>query len=565
MARRFPVLVALAMAAVAAVFAPALWGEFVYDDHALLARNPALHSPDGVLDLVTQPLWPGLDYWRPLTGLVLSAGLAAGDGGPLVVHGVALTLHLVAMWALYALVRRCGDDRVLALAAATLFALHPVQVESVAWASAVNDVLWGACALVGGLAFVRWRQGGSRGLPWGATVAFALALAAKEAGVVTLALYAVLDAVGRTGVLRWPTALLRAYGPAVVVLLCYLGLRAVVVGSSVGVQGSGVAADLEWARALTLRAELLGRFAGLFVMPAPLVLFRGIEVAPDWTEVTTWLPIVAAGAVVVGVWWACRSGCRPAGVGALWFLVALAPALAFADAVGPYPLADRYLYVAVAGGATAVMAALGALPAVPRRAAAVALVLLAAFGTSIRIGAWADQSSWVAAAVAGSPEDPRAQFMHGRLLLEGSQRLPPGPEQLAQVDRARAAFEAAERALGGSRYAARSLRQHLAEQVAVAVGWCIFARDPRGAQESFAESVRRWPASSPAHVGWGVTLGALGQLDPAQSALERAVQLDPLNAEAHHNLGQVHRLRGDTARAEASFAESARIRGGSGR
>lgn len=64
---------------------------------------------------------------------------------------------------------------------------------------------------------------------------------------------------------------------------------------------------------------------------------------------------------------------------------------------------------------------------------------------------------------------------------------------------------------------------------------------------------RRWPDQA---VGWNLLaegLRATGQLDEAESACRRALQVDPANAEAHNNLGNVLRDRGDLEAAEAAY------------
>ena len=51
----------------AGVMAPALWGEFVYDDLPLVVQNPRVQSLTGAL---FEPLWgPEQAYWRPIPGL----------------------------------------------------------------------------------------------------------------------------------------------------------------------------------------------------------------------------------------------------------------------------------------------------------------------------------------------------------------------------------------------------------------------------------------------------------------------------------------------------------------
>src|SRR5262249_29480195 len=71
-----------------------------------------------------------------------------------------------------------------ALAGALVFALHPLQAESVAWASETKDLLCGLCALIALRRLVTWRARGGMSAYTGASLAFVAALLAKPSAVV---------------------------------------------------------------------------------------------------------------------------------------------------------------------------------------------------------------------------------------------------------------------------------------------------------------------------------------------------------------------------------------------
>src|SRR5262245_43243182 len=186
----------LALAAVAitaAVFARALWNGFVYDDELLIVRNPLVTAPESPGQLLGQPLWKDHAFWRPLTALVLCAGYHAGAGGAAVLHALSVALHAAATGGAFALAHRVTRRPPIAFCAALLFGLHPVQVESVAWATSIDAPLWGCCGLWASWAHLRWRERGSRGAPWLATSCFAAALLAKEPAIAVLPAIAVID------------------------------------------------------------------------------------------------------------------------------------------------------------------------------------------------------------------------------------------------------------------------------------------------------------------------------------------------------------------------------------
>ena len=103
----------------AGVMAPALWGEFVYDDLPLVVQNPRVHSLTGAL---FEPLWgPEMAYWRPVPGFLMALSLATG--GATALHGWALIIHLAATCVAFGLARDLTRSVAGGLLAATLFAL----------------------------------------------------------------------------------------------------------------------------------------------------------------------------------------------------------------------------------------------------------------------------------------------------------------------------------------------------------------------------------------------------------------------------------------------------------
>lgn len=136
-------------------YAPVLDNAFVWDDGANLvaARSSWGTGFEGVRWSFTTPFF---GHYQPLTWLSYRVDLALSGATPRGVHATNLALHLVAS-ALVGLLAAgftarasrqngpAGDPRTFALVAglvaAALFALHPVHVESVAWATERRDLL----------------------------------------------------------------------------------------------------------------------------------------------------------------------------------------------------------------------------------------------------------------------------------------------------------------------------------------------------------------------------------------------------------------------------------------
>ncbi len=185
-------------AALLFAYSPALGAGYVYDDHRLIVHNPFLEGP---LD------WGGLffdkravaadaepDIYRPLSTLSFHVEHRLGKGSALFHHAAGLGFHLLNSLLLFhfllGLLRLAGSRSSACWAAfcgAALFALHPVQVESVVWISSRSGQISAFFVLLALLAVVRAARtdrSGAGFLLFVGTATF-LACLARESGVMT--------------------------------------------------------------------------------------------------------------------------------------------------------------------------------------------------------------------------------------------------------------------------------------------------------------------------------------------------------------------------------------------
>jgi len=179
---------------VIAVLGTVLLNDFVWDDELMFKYNPWLGDPSVWPELLLRRYWHFsaiLDeadlYWRPLLsslfwlwGFVFGADAAA-------FHALSLLLHAASTLCLWLLLRELGsgeDNGPLASYAAAVFALHPLAMDTLSFATSMCDHIVAACAFGCVLIMHRHRTGktGTRAL----AVASALVLVAclsKESGV----------------------------------------------------------------------------------------------------------------------------------------------------------------------------------------------------------------------------------------------------------------------------------------------------------------------------------------------------------------------------------------------
>ncbi len=188
------VLLRIALALTAAVYARTITFDFVFDDRNQITFNEFIQSlrflpryfvsQVHVIDLA-HVQWPG-NYYRPLFNVWLAGGYAIFGAIPGWWHLVTVAAHVFVTWLVYLLAVRLAGNRTTAVLAALLFGVYPLHIEAVAWVSGVSEVQVAGCFLLSFLAYLAWREPGRPRGVWMAAslVCFVLALLSKETAVV---------------------------------------------------------------------------------------------------------------------------------------------------------------------------------------------------------------------------------------------------------------------------------------------------------------------------------------------------------------------------------------------
>jgi protein O-mannosyl-transferase len=158
-------------------------GFISFDDGSYITQNPVVQKGLTVEGLVWAFSAPHVYNWHPLTWLshmvdVQLFGLHAGGH-----HLMSLLFHTVNALLLFLILRGMTGALWRSAAVAALFALHPLHVESVAWASERKDVLSTLFWLLTIGAYLRWVKRPAAGRYWALLLCYAAGLLTKQMAV----------------------------------------------------------------------------------------------------------------------------------------------------------------------------------------------------------------------------------------------------------------------------------------------------------------------------------------------------------------------------------------------
>lgn len=500
------VLVAVILvAATVLAYKPVWHAGFIWDDDDYVTKNKLLTAPDGL-----RRIWFSLDspsQYFPLTYTVLRLEHACWGLDPSGYHGVNIVLHAINALLVWWLLRRLAVPG--AWFGAAVWALHPVQVETVAWVTELKNVLMCFFLLLALLAWVRFIERESKWKWFSYSLAlflFALALTAKTtACTLPAALLLIPWMRGQ----RIDRQRILAVVPFVAL---GLGMGLLTVWwERFHVGTHGPAFSMSVMDRVLVASRALWFYAGKLFWPVNLTFSY-----PRW-EISAFHPLAyfwPLATAVLGVTMFCARDIlrRDVPAAVLFFAATLSPTLGF---IMLYTflysfVADHYQYVACLGLiALACASATLALDRVRTRSCMLkalfyaAIMLVLGTLTWRQCGMYADIETLWRVTIARNPASWMAHFNLASALVQ---------------------------------------QRQLAEAV-----------------NQYQQTLQLKPDYAPAYYGLGIALSQGGNLDQAMICYREALRINPGYADAHNNLGNALFQTGKVDDAIAHYQEALRL------
>jgi protein O-mannosyl-transferase len=520
----------------ATIFAyqPTWHGHFIWDDDRYVTDNHLLTAPDGL-----RRIWFSLDapsQYFPLTYTILRIERSFFYLDPTGYHWVNILLHVanaLLVWRVLSRLKIPGS-----WLAAAVFALHPVQVESVAWISELKNVLMGFFFLLTLWMWIEYvdRTMRRRWLFYVAAVVFCfLALSAKATActlpaALLLILWLKQKPLGR-----------RAWVEVVPFVLLALGFGLLTVWWEKYHQGTRMIESLSPIDRILIASRAIWFYVGKLFWPANIAF-----IYPKWkidaANPLAYLGLLALGVAGALIYFARRFFGRGVEVPAVFFAATLSPLLGL---IMLYTfrytfVADHYQYLACIGPLALVSAGLWQI----RRSSEAmrTLVPIVAFGilscltllTWRQSGTYRDLETLWRTTIAKNPSCWMAYNNLGIVQF-----------QSGNVDDAIAKYE-------------QSLRLNPDyPEARYNLGGALLQK---GRVDEAIEQCRRalvlQPNDPDAHVVLGNAFMTKGEIDRAIDEYRSALALRPEDPNAHYNLGTALQQNGDTNAAQLEFQEA---------
>jgi protein O-mannosyl-transferase len=551
-------------------YQPAWNGKILWDDAAYLIY-PHLRSLHGLFRLWTEP---GVtQQYYPMMSTVFWIEQKLWGDSILGYHLVNILLHATSAFLLLKILRALQIPA--AGMAAAIFALHPVQVESVAWISELKNTLSGVCYFGSALAYLQFDRTRTKGAYSGALALFAVGLMAKTV-IATLPAALLVVFWWQRGKLSWKQHVL----PLIPFFCAGVGAGYVtswIEREFIGAEGAA------YNFSLVERSLIAGRafwfYLGKLYWPADLIFSYPrwkINAAVWWQYLFPFAAVVTLGAL-----WVLRRYGRGPLAAMLYFVGTLFPALGFVNVfVFKYSfVADHLQYLACVGpivaasvGIHAIFRWLGGRRLIWENSLCAMLLAVLCILTWRQSRMYTDIETLWYTTIERNPDCWLAQNDLGALLYDQglvNQAIVRFRSSLAiQADNAEAQNDlgAAFDKKGLVDEAIIRFRKALASRPNFSEAHCNLGNCllRKGKSEEAILEFRKAVAIRPDFPGLHFTLGAAllqkGDVNEAAIEFERTVELQPEDDQAHYNLGITLRQRGQWEDAILEFQKAVAIR-----
>ena len=539
-------------------------GGFIWDDDAHLTQNPCIVGPLGLADIWTSRAARHF----PLILTTFWVEHAIWGLNPVLFHVVNVLIHAASAVVLWRVLESLGVRG--AFLGAALWALHPVQVETVAWVTELKNTQSCLFYLLSILCFSRWVKSdlaGKRSWDYAAALAFAaLAMASKSSTVVLPAVLGLCSWWLR-GSFRLRDAI------RLIPVLVMSAADIVLVLWTQHIEGAN---DPEWHRGLLERLATVGPtfwfYLGKLAWPHPLIFIYS-RWTIEWTHLAAYLPLAAMLAFLLALWWIRRGRIRPVFFAFAYFLIALSPVLGLLDQFfWRYSfVGDHFQYLASIGplalagaGITVALGLLGSPGRVLTHAVSLALVCLLGAMTWKRSEVFlTDEALWQSTLalnpdcwmahnnlgtdylLSGRVSESIDEFQRGLAIrandFRAHQNLANALDREGRLDEAAAHYRAALTISPDYDMAHDGLGEVLQKQGHLPEAF-----------EQFQTALRINPNLEQAEVDYGKALAGSGQANQALDHFRKALSIDPKDIHAMSDMGSALLALGQ---ADAAVAE----------
>ncbi len=534
------------------------YGFVQYDDREYVTENRQVKAGWTIAGVEWAFSGAHAGNWHPLTWLSHMTdcqlfGLNAGAH-----HCTSLLLHIVNTLLLFSVLLKMTGALWRSAFVATVFALHPLHVESVAWIAERKDVLSTLFGFLTLLGYVRYVEKPATSRYLISFFCFALALMAKPMMVTIPFVLLLLDFWPLRRATFDPTAAiqpnkrkkqrsadvrLRSAGYLIREKLPFFALAAASSVITILAQNAGGAV------VSTQKLPVVTRLANALLS---YVRYLGKIIWPEWLAVfypyprvfSTW-EVGAAVFLLVGISVAVVLLARRLPylvVGWFWFIGTLVPVIGIVQ-VGLQSMADRYTYVPMIG--ILIIVAWGAPELVSgwRWGRTATLIVVPLLLVVFSVQTWNQVQSW---------RDTVTLFGHAQETV-GNNFLALNGMGSVLADRGDYS--------GALPYYEEATKINPAyAQARSNLGIALFKLGKvEEAMKCYREALRLSPDYSEAHYNLGVALFSLGRLEEAISSYRDALQANPDNANASYNLAIALATAGRTREAVEQYQETLRI------
>ncbi|MFY9557858.1 MAG: tetratricopeptide repeat protein [Blastocatellia bacterium] len=340
-----------AMALIASI--NTLFNGFASDDQQQVLNNAFIKSFDNLPVAFTTSVWafaPDIvftvdSYFRPVFNSLLTINYALFGTTAWGWHLVNLLIHAAVTFLVFIMLREVTERNWLAALAATLFAVHPVHAESVAWVSGVTDPLMALLVLPAFYFYLRFRKQGRKYFLVAALVFYFLALLSKETALALplVVAYCDLSIKGNVSLAQRLVRLSMLLGLFAIPTIIYFFMRYNALGT-LSVSGTP---RYPLGPALLTAPLAAVKYVGFMLIPWGYSYQHYTDFLERVVSASFLVPLLLLIATAIGI---VMAKSRTLNFAAVWFIVMLAPALAALRQFEPaYLLQERYLYIASIG------------------------------------------------------------------------------------------------------------------------------------------------------------------------------------------------------------------------